>query len=45
MIQTLDMSTSAREDREGELAGDMRVAFGVLRSHAKGVEKKAKKKR
>jgi hypothetical protein len=33
----------AREDSEGELAGDMRVAFGVLRAHAKGTTPKKKK--
>jgi hypothetical protein len=33
----------AREDAEGELAGDMRVAFGVLRAHRKGTAPKKKK--
>ena len=36
----------AKEDKEPELAGDMRVAFGVLRAHATGAKKThAKKKR
>jgi hypothetical protein len=35
----------AREDHEGELAGDMRVAFGVLRAHAKGAAPKRTKKK
>ena len=30
----------AKEDKESELAGDMRIAFGVLRGHAKGSAKK-----
>lgn len=35
----------ARETKEAELASDMRVAFGVLRSHAKGVKKKPAKRK
>ena len=35
----------ARENRESELAGDMRTAFGVLRAHARGPKAKTKKKR
>jgi hypothetical protein len=34
----------AREDKEPELAGDMRVAFGVLRAHATGAKRRTKKK-
>lgn len=30
----------AREDKASELAGDMRIAFGVLRTHAKGASAK-----
>lgn len=35
----------AREDTERELAGDMRVAFGVLRAHAKSATKRRAAKR
>ena len=30
---------SAREDKDSELAADMRLAFSVLRSHAKAPKK------
>lgn len=30
----------AREDKDSELAGDMRTAFGVLRAHAKATRTK-----
>ena len=33
----------ARETKEAELASDMRVAFGVLRSHAKAKAVRKKK--
>jgi hypothetical protein len=32
----------AREDKDSELAGDMRVAFSVLRAHAKTPRKRSK---
>jgi len=35
----------AREDKERELAGDMRVAFGVLRAHSKGAAKRRVKRK
>lgn len=36
---------NAREDAEAELASDMRIAFAVLRAHAKGPAKAKKKLR
>jgi hypothetical protein len=35
-------SRSAREDRDAELAGDLRVVMDVLRAHAKAIKKRAR---